>query len=78
MFCQTNLNVCVSSELMETMGFSQNEVKKALDGQKYNEATAIYLLLGMKSSEVFDVFMLEFFSTVWSGVQNPARTLLEQ
>uniref|UniRef100_A0A8C8E022 MAP/microtubule affinity-regulating kinase 3 n=1 Tax=Oryzias sinensis TaxID=183150 RepID=A0A8C8E022_9TELE len=50
-------------ELMETMGFSQNEVKKALDGQKYNEATAIYLLLGMKSSEVFDVFMLEFFST---------------
>uniref|UniRef100_A0A3B3HYQ6 MAP/microtubule affinity-regulating kinase 3 n=1 Tax=Oryzias latipes TaxID=8090 RepID=A0A3B3HYQ6_ORYLA len=38
-------------ELMETMGFSQNEVKKALDGQKYNEATAIYLLLGMKSSE---------------------------
>uniref|UniRef100_A0A8C8E002 MAP/microtubule affinity-regulating kinase 3 n=1 Tax=Oryzias sinensis TaxID=183150 RepID=A0A8C8E002_9TELE len=41
-------------ELMETMGFSQNEVKKALDGQKYNEATAIYLLLGMKSSEVFD------------------------
>ncbi|RVE76639.1 hypothetical protein OJAV_G00010400 [Oryzias javanicus] len=38
-------------ELMETMGFSQNEVKKALDGQKYNEATATYLLLGMKSSE---------------------------
>ncbi|KAF6718918.1 Serine/threonine-protein kinase MARK1 [Oryzias melastigma] len=38
-------------ELMEAMGFSPNEVKKALDGQKYNEATATYLLLGMKSSE---------------------------
>ncbi|XP_024145414.1 serine/threonine-protein kinase MARK1 [Oryzias melastigma] len=38
-------------ELMEAMGFSSNEVKKALDGQKYNEATATYLLLGMKSSE---------------------------
>uniref|UniRef100_A0A3P9L5Z4 MAP/microtubule affinity-regulating kinase 3 n=1 Tax=Oryzias latipes TaxID=8090 RepID=A0A3P9L5Z4_ORYLA len=58
-------------ELMETMGFSQNEVKKALDGQKYNEATAIYLLLGMKSSEVFDVFMLEFVSTVAPSIPPP-------
>ncbi|XP_041839005.1 serine/threonine-protein kinase MARK1 [Melanotaenia boesemani] len=38
-------------ELMGTMGFSQEEVRKALDGQKYNEATATYLLLGRKSAE---------------------------
>ncbi|CAG5867015.1 unnamed protein product [Menidia menidia] len=38
-------------ELMAAMGFSQEEVRKALDGQKYNEATATYLLLGRKSAE---------------------------
>uniref|UniRef100_A0A3Q3QFN1 non-specific serine/threonine protein kinase n=1 Tax=Monopterus albus TaxID=43700 RepID=A0A3Q3QFN1_MONAL len=38
-------------ELMETMGFSQEEVKAALDGQKYNEVTATYLLLGRKPAE---------------------------
>ncbi|KAF3852634.1 hypothetical protein F7725_005989 [Dissostichus mawsoni] len=38
-------------ELMGTMGFSQEEVKKALEGQKYNEMTAIYLLLGRKNAE---------------------------
>uniref|UniRef100_A0A7N8XVN3 non-specific serine/threonine protein kinase n=1 Tax=Mastacembelus armatus TaxID=205130 RepID=A0A7N8XVN3_9TELE len=37
-------------ELMETMGFPQEEVAKALDGQKYNEVTATYLLLGRKPS----------------------------
>ncbi|KAI4832787.1 hypothetical protein KUCAC02_015735 [Chaenocephalus aceratus] len=36
---------------MGTMGFSQEEVKKALEGQKYNEMTAIYLLLGRKNAE---------------------------
>ncbi|XP_010776858.1 serine/threonine-protein kinase MARK1-like, partial [Notothenia coriiceps] len=36
---------------MGTMGFSQEEVKKALEGQKYNEMTAIYLLLGRKTAE---------------------------
>ncbi|XP_026179727.1 serine/threonine-protein kinase MARK1-like isoform X2 [Mastacembelus armatus] len=38
-------------ELMETMGFPQEEVAKALDGQKYNEVTATYLLLGRKPAE---------------------------
>ncbi|XP_031157007.1 serine/threonine-protein kinase MARK1 isoform X2 [Sander lucioperca] len=38
-------------ELMATMGFPQEEVKKALEGQKYNEVTAIYLLLGRKAAE---------------------------
>ncbi|XP_070712326.1 serine/threonine-protein kinase MARK1 [Pempheris klunzingeri] len=38
-------------ELMETMGFSQEEVTKALEGQKYNEVTAVYLLLGRKPAE---------------------------
>lgn len=34
------------------MGFPQEEVKKALEGQKYNEVTAVYLLLGRKAAEV--------------------------
>uniref|UniRef100_A0A671WWD8 non-specific serine/threonine protein kinase n=1 Tax=Sparus aurata TaxID=8175 RepID=A0A671WWD8_SPAAU len=38
-------------ELMGTMGFPQEEVMKALEGQKYNEVTAIYLLLGRKAAE---------------------------
>ncbi|XP_049899686.1 serine/threonine-protein kinase MARK1 isoform X1 [Epinephelus moara] len=38
-------------ELMETMGFAQEDVTKALEGQKYNEVTAIYLLLGRKPAE---------------------------
>uniref|UniRef100_A0A665U0T2 MAP/microtubule affinity-regulating kinase 3 n=1 Tax=Echeneis naucrates TaxID=173247 RepID=A0A665U0T2_ECHNA len=37
-------------ELMGTMGFPQEEVMTALDGQKYNEAMATYLLLGRKPS----------------------------
>lgn len=40
------------SELMGTMGFPQEEVMKALEGQKYNEVTAVYLLLGRKPAEV--------------------------
>uniref|UniRef100_A0A673CGL7 non-specific serine/threonine protein kinase n=1 Tax=Sphaeramia orbicularis TaxID=375764 RepID=A0A673CGL7_9TELE len=39
-------------ELMETMGFPPEEVRTALEGQKYNEATATYLLLGKKPAEV--------------------------
>ncbi|XP_058496750.1 serine/threonine-protein kinase MARK1 [Solea solea] len=38
-------------ELMATMGFPQEEVMKALDGPKYNELTATYLLLGRKTAE---------------------------
>uniref|UniRef100_A0A665TZ50 MAP/microtubule affinity-regulating kinase 3 n=1 Tax=Echeneis naucrates TaxID=173247 RepID=A0A665TZ50_ECHNA len=38
-------------ELMGTMGFPQEEVMTALDGQKYNEAMATYLLLGRKPAE---------------------------
>ncbi|XP_044199535.1 serine/threonine-protein kinase MARK1 [Thunnus albacares] len=38
-------------ELMETMGFPQDEVMKVLEGQKYNEVTATYLLLGRKPAE---------------------------
>ncbi|XP_040891332.1 serine/threonine-protein kinase MARK1 [Toxotes jaculatrix] len=38
-------------ELMATMGFPQEEVVKALDGQKYNEVMATYLLLGRKPAE---------------------------
>ncbi|XP_030013137.1 serine/threonine-protein kinase MARK1 [Sphaeramia orbicularis] len=38
-------------ELMETMGFPPEEVRTALEGQKYNEATATYLLLGKKPAE---------------------------
>lgn len=37
---------------MGTMGFPQEEVKKALEGQKYNEVTGVYLLLGRKAAEV--------------------------
>lgn len=37
---------------MGTMGFPQEEVKKALEGQKYNEVTGVYLLLGRKAGEV--------------------------
>lgn len=37
---------------MVTMGFPQEEVMKALEGQKYNDMTAIYLLLGRKPAEV--------------------------
>uniref|UniRef100_A0AAQ4S452 MAP/microtubule affinity-regulating kinase 3 n=1 Tax=Gasterosteus aculeatus aculeatus TaxID=481459 RepID=A0AAQ4S452_GASAC len=43
-------------ELMGTMGFPREEVMKALDGQKYNEVTAIYLLLGRKAAEVCDMY----------------------
>uniref|UniRef100_A0A3Q3NC30 MAP/microtubule affinity-regulating kinase 3 n=1 Tax=Labrus bergylta TaxID=56723 RepID=A0A3Q3NC30_9LABR len=39
-------------EVMGTMGFPHDEVKKALEGQKYNEVTAVYLLLGSKAAEV--------------------------
>ncbi|XP_062282839.1 LOW QUALITY PROTEIN: serine/threonine-protein kinase MARK1 [Scomber scombrus] len=39
------------AELMETMGFPQDEVMKVLEGQKYNEVTATYLLLGKKPAE---------------------------
>ncbi|XP_029904502.1 serine/threonine-protein kinase MARK1 isoform X2 [Myripristis murdjan] len=38
-------------ELMVTMGFSEEEVSDALEGQKYNEVTATYLLLGRKPAE---------------------------
>lgn len=38
--------------LMETMGFPQEEVRAALDGQKYNEVTATYLLLGRRPAQV--------------------------
>ncbi|XP_029014032.1 serine/threonine-protein kinase MARK1 isoform X2 [Betta splendens] len=38
-------------ELMKTMGFSQEEVMKALNAQKYNEVMATYLLLGRKPAE---------------------------
>lgn len=34
------------------MGFPQEEVKKALESQKYNEVTGVYLLLGRKAGEV--------------------------
>lgn len=34
------------------MGFPQEEVKKALESQKYNEVTGVYLLLGRKAAEV--------------------------
>lgn len=37
---------------MGTMGFPQEEVMKALEGPKYNEVTAVYLLLGRKPAEV--------------------------
>ncbi|XP_045904344.1 serine/threonine-protein kinase MARK1-like isoform X4 [Micropterus dolomieu] len=49
-------------ELMGTMGFPQEEVMKALEGQKYNEVTAIYLLLGRKPAE-----QLEGIASVSSG-----------
>lgn len=50
------------SELMGTMGFPQEEVMKALEGQKYNEVTAIYLLLGRKPAEVCYVFFISHTS----------------
>uniref|UniRef100_A0AAQ5YGP6 non-specific serine/threonine protein kinase n=1 Tax=Amphiprion ocellaris TaxID=80972 RepID=A0AAQ5YGP6_AMPOC len=49
---EPDLNDLKRIELMGTMGFPQDEVRKALDGQKYNEMTATYLLLGRKAAEV--------------------------
>ena len=49
------------SELMGTMGFPQEEVMKALDGQKYNEMTATYLLLGRKMAEVCYITCFTFW-----------------
>ena len=37
------------SEVMVGMGFTPEEIKDALLNQKYNEVTATYLLLGLKS-----------------------------
>uniref|UniRef100_A0A3B4ZZE8 non-specific serine/threonine protein kinase n=1 Tax=Stegastes partitus TaxID=144197 RepID=A0A3B4ZZE8_9TELE len=58
---EQDLNDLQRIELMGTMGFPQEEVRKALDGQKYNEVTATYLLLGRKPAE-FEV-STEFFSS---------------
>uniref|UniRef100_A0A6I8NLW9 MAP/microtubule affinity-regulating kinase 4 n=1 Tax=Ornithorhynchus anatinus TaxID=9258 RepID=A0A6I8NLW9_ORNAN len=38
-------------EVMVGMGYSREEIKEALNNQKYNEVTATYLLLGRKNEE---------------------------
>uniref|UniRef100_A0A7N6ABI8 non-specific serine/threonine protein kinase n=1 Tax=Anabas testudineus TaxID=64144 RepID=A0A7N6ABI8_ANATE len=58
-------------ELMATMGFPQEEVRKALDGQKYNEVTATYLLLGRKAAEVC------YYESSYSGVECSSQFLLQ-
>uniref|UniRef100_A0AAQ5Y418 non-specific serine/threonine protein kinase n=1 Tax=Amphiprion ocellaris TaxID=80972 RepID=A0AAQ5Y418_AMPOC len=58
---EPDLNDLKRIELMGTMGFPQDEVRKALDGQKYNEMTATYLLLGRKAAE-FEVSTESFSS----------------
>lgn len=55
---------------MATMGFPQEEVRKALDGQKYNEVTATYLLLGRKAAEVC------YYESSYSGVECSSQFLL--
>ncbi|KAM3865214.1 serine/threonine-protein kinase MARK1 isoform 2-T2 [Diretmus argenteus] len=49
---EPDLNDSERIELMVTMGFPQEEVSEALEGQKYNEVTATYLLLGRKPAEL--------------------------
>lgn len=58
------------------MGFPQEEVKKALEGQKYNEVTGVYLLLGRKAGEVCvlaakHVRLLQKSLALW--ISNPLR-----
>ncbi|KAM9313550.1 serine/threonine-protein kinase MARK1-like [Pholidichthys leucotaenia] len=58
---EQDLNDLERIELMGTMGFPREEVRKALDCQKYNEVTATYLLLGRKAAE-FEVSCESFSS----------------
>lgn len=40
---------------MVTMGFPKDEITEALQGQKYDDVMATYLLLGRKAAEVIFV-----------------------
>ncbi len=45
-------NLFVFSEIIVGMGFTPEEIKDALLNQKYNEVTATYLLLGLKTEVI--------------------------
>uniref|UniRef100_A0A665U230 MAP/microtubule affinity-regulating kinase 3 n=1 Tax=Echeneis naucrates TaxID=173247 RepID=A0A665U230_ECHNA len=62
-------------ELMGTMGFPQEEVMTALDGQKYNEAMATYLLLGRKPAEVMALPIAALTSAV--NMKNHRESFLD-
>lgn len=47
-----NFDSCLPSELMVTMGFPKDEITESLQGQKYDDVMATYLLLGRKAPEV--------------------------
>jgi len=48
--CQSFIILFVSfPDVMVGMGFTRDEIRDSLSGQKYNEVTATYLLLGRKN-----------------------------
>lgn len=52
-------------EVMVGMGFTTEDIKDALLNQKYNEVTATYLLLGLKTEVIHPHTALKLFSKLF-------------